>query len=146
MTLDELQEDWSKDSVIDKSELENESLNTTRLHAKYWIYLCREQLILDNARGELAILRLGKRDFYLYGHTEETKKAGWILPARGANPVKAEIPDYLAADPDIIKATHKISYQNEKVSFLESVIKMILGRNYIISNAITIRKYEGGVG
>ena len=36
MTLEELQADWEKDTVIDRSELGQEALKIPQLHSKYY--------------------------------------------------------------------------------------------------------------
>ena len=46
MTLDEIFEEWSKDSQLDKAEIGNAALEIAKLHNKYYQFLSRERLLL----------------------------------------------------------------------------------------------------
>ena len=83
------------------------------------------------------------RSFYTQGPSEETNKKGWELPAKGMI-LKSDIPMYLDGDPDIINLSLKISYQQEKIECLESIIKSIMNRGFLIKNAIDWQKFTMG--
>ncbi len=51
---------------------------------------------------------------------------------------------YLDSDNDMIMMKQKITYQEEKVFYLESVIKEIGQRNWEIRNGIEWRKFVSG--
>jgi hypothetical protein len=58
--------------------------------------------------------------------------------------LKGDIPMYLDADDDIINITLKVGLQQEKIELLESIIKLVMNRNYIIRNAIDWQKFTMG--
>jgi hypothetical protein len=106
--------------------------------------LVSEKASLKKLDAQMKQLRLSKYEFYSQGHTEETKKLGWELPPRGII-LKADIPMYIESDNDIIDLSLKIGMQGEKVEFLESIIKSLHNRNFLIKNAIDFIKYLSGV-
>jgi hypothetical protein len=142
--FEDIFDEWKTDSEIDKTDLGNESLKIPRLHHKYYMMLVSEKASLKKLDAQMKQLRLSKYEFYSQGHTEETKKLGWELPPRGII-LKADIPMYIESDNDIIDLSLKIGMQGEKVEFLESIIKSLHNRNFLIKNAIDFIKYLSGV-
>lgn len=143
MTIDEILEIWQKDSVIDNTELGGEALNIPKLHHKYYQIFVKEKLILRKQESEMKKLKLDKYEFLTQGPNEETKDRGWKLPPRGMI-LKADIPMYMESDQDIINQSLKIGYQQEKVELLESIIKTIVNRNFVIRAAIDWQKFIMG--
>lgn len=143
MKFEDIFEQWNIDSVIDKTELDNESLKIPRLHHKYYIMLVVEKTMLKKQESQLKELKLSKYEFFSQGHTEETKQLDWKLPARGII-LKADISMYMEADKDIIELSLKIGMQQEKVDFLESIIKSFQTRGFLVKNAIDFMKFSMG--
>ena len=141
--FEQIFEEWKKDSEIDNTDLGNESLKIPKLHHKYYMILVAEKATLRKLEAELKQLKLSKYEFYSQGHTEETKKLGWELPARGII-LKADIPMYMEADRDIVELSLKIGMQGEKVEFLESIIKSLQTRNFLIKNSIDFMRFTMG--
>jgi hypothetical protein len=65
------------------------------------------------------------------------------MPPKGMI-IKADIPMYMDADDDIIKMNLKIGYQQEKVEFLESIIKSLVNRGFQIKAAIEWQRFTMG--
>lgn len=143
MKFEDIFEEWKKDSEIDRTELANESLRIPKLHHKYYMILVAEKSLLKKLEADMKQLKLSKYEFYSQGHTEETKALGWQLPARGLI-LKADIPMYMEADKDIVDLSLRIGMQQEKVEFVESIIKSFQTRGYIIKNAIDFMKFTMG--
>ena len=51
---------------------------------------------------------------------------------------------YLDADPDLIEISLQIGVQLEKVEFLESIIKTLNNRGYIIKTAVEFIRFTMG--
>ena len=143
MKTEEIFELWGQDSQIDKTELGDAALEIPKLHHKYFQILLNERLVLRKFEAEMKQLKLDKYEFYTQGPNEETVKKGWKLPAKGII-LKADIPMYMDADPDLVNQSLKIGLQQEKVSFLEDIIKSINNRNFIVRNAIDWQKFTMG--
>ena len=114
MNIDDIMSEWKTDSVIDVTELAEESIKIAKLHQKYYEHLIREKLLFKKSESNLKVLKLEKYEFYTQGHNEETLKKEWNLPAKGMI-IKSEMPMYLEGDMDIINLNLKISYQQEKI-------------------------------
>lgn len=143
MTIDEILENWQVDVKIDKTELGDEALNIPKLHHKYYQIYVKEKLILRKQESEMKQLKLDKYEFFTQGPNEETKNKGWKLPPKGMI-LKTDMPMYMDADEEIINLSLKIGYQQEKIELLDSIIKTIINRNFLIRNAIDWQKFTMG--
>lgn len=143
MTFEEIIKNWEEDSQIDPIDLGGESIKIPRLHNKYYKIILAEKSLLMRLQADMKVLKLEKYEFYSQGHTEETKKKGWKLPPKGMI-LKADIPMYLDADEDMIALSLKIGMQQEKLEFLESIVKTLMNRNFLIKNAIDHLKFING--
>ena len=143
MKIEEIFEQWEQDSNIDKTELGDAALNIPKLHHKYFQLLVNEKMQLRKLEAEFKRLKLDKYEFYTQGPNEDTKDKGWKLPPKGMI-LKGDIPMYMEADEDIINISLKIGLQQEKVELLDSIIKTIINRNFVIRNAIDWQKFTMG--
>jgi hypothetical protein len=144
MKLDEITSLWEQDSKIDKTELADESLKIPQLHHKYYKIYSNEKLILRKLNTEYKQLRLQKFEFYTQGPNEETEDKGWVLPAIGRI-LKVDVAQYIEADNDLIQLSLKIGIQEEKIEFLESIIKTLNNRGYNIHTALEFIKFMNGL-
>ena len=143
MKLEEIYEQWEKDSSVDKTDLGDESIKIPSLHNKYFKVYTSEKLLLRKYEAEMKELKLEKYEFYTQGPTKESLEKGWQLPARGMI-LKQEMPMYMEADAEIIKLSLKIGLQQEKLELLESIIKSLGNRGYNIKAAIDWQKFTMG--
>lgn len=143
MNVDDILNLWQDDVKIDKTELGDEALNIPKLHHKYYQIFIKEKLILRKYESEFKQLKLDKYEFLTQGPNEETKDKGWRLPAKGMI-LKGDIPLYLDADDDIVNLSLKIGLQQEKIELLDSIIKSIMNRNFVIKNAIDWNRFTMG--
>ena len=143
MKLEDIYEEWKKDSDIDKTELGNEALKIPKLHHKYYQMFTHERLLLRKYEADFKNLKLSKYEFYTMGPTEESRDKGWQLPARGMI-LKSDLPMYMEADKDIIDMSLRIGMQQEKIELLESIIKSLVNRGFQIKSAIEWTKFTMG--
>ena len=59
--------------------------------------------------------------------------------------LKQDIDKFMSADDDIIELKSKLEFQRRKVDYLESIIKMINNRQWLIREAIDWIKFTNGV-
>jgi hypothetical protein len=119
-------------------------LKIPQLHHKYYKIYSNEKLILRKLNTEYKQLRLEKYEFYTQGPNEETDNKGWKLPASGRI-LKADVLQYIEADTDLINLSLKIGIQEEKIEFLESIIKTLNNRGYNIHTALEFIKFMNGL-
>ena len=142
MKIEEIESLWSEDSIITDIDLSREASKIPQLHAKYYQIYIREKMILLKYRNEYKKLKLEKHEF-LINPTEDKFNDGWKLPAQGKI-LKNEIHTYLDGDNLILQQELKIGIQEEKVTFLKSIIDSINTRNFIIKNMIEDRRFMAG--
>jgi hypothetical protein len=140
--IEEIESLWSEDSIITDIDLSREASKIPQLHAKYYQIYIREKMILLKYRNEYKKLKLEKHEF-LINPTEDKFNDGWKLPAQGKI-LKNEIHTYLDGDDLILQQELKIGIQEEKVTFLKSIIDSINTRNFIIKNMIEDRRFMAG--
>lgn len=143
MKLEDIYEEWKKDSEIDKTELGDESLKIPKLHHKYFQVYTSERLLLRKLEAEMKQLKLDKYEFYTQGPSRESQERGWDMPSRGMI-LKQEMPLYMEGDKHIVELSLKIGYQQEKIELLESIIKSLTNRGFQIKAAIEWTKFTMG--
>jgi len=141
MNLDEIQEMWQRDSVIDPDNLHDESLKIPQLHSKYYTIYNTIILLREKARETYNKVRLERYNYY-------TGKAPAEVYAEEPFPYKIRdkeaLQRHLDADERLNKIDLKIRYYDIMLKFLEEVIKMISNRNYSIKNAIDWNRFQAG--
>jgi len=143
MKLDDIMEMWSEDCNVNRLELGEESLKLPKLHSKYLRVFSEERLLLKRSEEERKELVLQKHDYYRGVMPEEDLKLNGWEPFR-LSVLKSDIHMYMDADKDVIKLNLRIAMQQEKVDALESIIRSINNRGYLIKNAIEFAKFQVG--
>ena len=144
MTFEELQAQIEKDLSFDETQLDTESLRIPQLHNKYLKHLYSEKLTIKKLRNDMGELLRLKHEYYT-GKMDETS-----LKERGWEPfqlrvLRNDIDMYLDADKDVIKLRGRIQLQEERVDYIEAIVKGIANRGWVIRNAIDWKKFLGGV-
>jgi len=143
MKLEEIQNEWEKDAVIDRTELGEESIKIPKLHSKYYKWFSRERLQLVKLQEESKTLKKAKYDYYSgLLDREELEEHGW--EAIQIRILKSDIPMHIDSDKDITVHNLKIAYSKEKVEFVEAIIRTLNIRSYQINNAIQWEKFKVG--
>lgn len=144
MNIQDLHTLWEADSKIDRTELGEESLRIPQLHAKYFRLYSDERRVLR--QWEQSYKRLYRQKHEYYNGTlslEELKENAWDPFALRI--LKSDISVYIDADEHLMKARSMIAQQQEKVEFLESIIKNLPSRGYQIKSAIDWEKFRNGL-
>ena len=143
MKFEEIQKLWSGDCHIDETELSQESVKIPQLHNKYLILFHDEKLRLRTMKFDHSKLLKVKRE-YFPGRMDETELEAYDWEPFQYKLLKADVQEYIDADDDIIEGKKKISLQEEKVEYLESVVKSLSTRGYLIKNAIDWKRFTEG--
>ncbi len=143
MKFEEIQKLWTGDCEIDETELSQESVKIPQLHNKYLIFFHDERLRLRNMKFEYGKLLKLKREYYSGRMTEEEMEALDWEPFQ-FKLLKADIQEYIDADEDIIESKKKSALQEEKVDYLEAIVKGLSNRGYLIKNAIDWKRFTEG--
>ena len=144
MKLEEILELWSKDSNIDNTELDKESLKIPSLHNKYLKIYTNENLLFKKMTHDFKEMERNKFEYYSGKmNKEELNNQGWEQFDHKL--LKQDIPRSLESDADLIRMLLKIDYQKEKVETVKSILSNINGRSFNISNAIKWQQFLNGI-
>lgn len=143
MTLDQILDDWKKDSSIDSTELGVESIKIPELHSKYMQIYFGERQRLRGYEFQLKEIYLRKYEYY-NGRMSQEELEQYSLEPFVKRLMKNEIDHYIDADKDVNTVKMKITAQNEKISLLEEIVKNLNQRNFQIRNAIEWAKFTNG--
>lgn len=143
MTLDEINELWSKDSKVTPISVGDASVEVAKIQQKYIQYHSHERLVLKKYKTDYNVLLRAKYEYYNGTLAEEElKERGWAPQMMRI--LKADILMYINADKDIVALTLKIGMQEEKVFVLASAIKSLDNRHWNLKNFIEITKFNHG--
>tara|TARA_B100000949_G_scaffold7537_1_gene5998 strand:- start:284 stop:718 length:435 start_codon:yes stop_codon:yes gene_type:complete len=143
MKFEEIQYQWTLDCVMDETELSKESIKIPQLHNKYLIFYSNEKLKFKEIKYLFAGLVRRKRDYYSGRMTvEELEAADWE-PFQ-YKLLKADVQEYIDADDNVIESKKLLALQEEKVNYLESIVKSLTTRGYLIKNAIDWKRFTEG--
>jgi hypothetical protein len=143
MKLEEIYALWAEDSEIDTTVIDQVAVNIPKLHHKYYKIFSSERLQLRKLETDYKQLYQLKFDYFMGTLDKETlEERGWRPNPRAI--LKSDIPMHIESDQDIINLTLKISYQKEKTSLLESIIKNVTERGFIVRNYIEWQRFKNG--
>jgi hypothetical protein len=146
MKLENIQELWTSDCVLDDLQLDVESTRIPELHNKYFKIFSDEKLRLVKYESKMKELSKLKWLYYTGKLDKDSlDKLEWEpfeLDIKSRN--KLDIDRFLNSDKNIIEMQEKIEYQKEKINYLESIIKTIINRNFLIKSIIDWRKFTSG--
>ena len=141
MNLDEIQEMWQRDSVIDPDNLHDESLRIPQLHSKYYTLYNTITLLRERSRDSYSRVKLERYNY-------STGKAPAEVYVEEPFPYKVREKDaiqrHLEADEKLSAIDMKIRYYDVMLKFLEEIIKTVSNRTFQIKNAIEWNKFQAG--
>lgn len=144
MNIDQIKAQADIDTIINPSNLDEESIKIPQVHNKYLCILMDEKIVLEALESKLKLLR---RDKWLYYSgkmsEEELKQKGW--KPFDLNILKQEIDRFIDSDIDVINLSNKVFVQKEKVNYIESVIKIISNKIWNIRANIDWIKFTQGI-
>jgi len=144
MNIDKIKEMVETDLKIDGTELGDESTRIPQLHGKYINIYHDESLVMRKLEADYKTLRKQKWEYYNGKMSqEELTRLGW--EPFGHRILRQDMDIYMESDEDMIRIVSKIEMQRAKVDYLDSVIKGINNRQWVIRNAIEWRKFMSGV-
>jgi len=144
MKLDQIRAMAERDINIDKTELGDESARIPQLHNKYLNMFHDERLVLSKMSVDYKILRKNKWEWMTGKMSQETLDLLKWEPFQ-TRIMRQDLDLYLDADSELNEAESRLTLQKEKVEYLESLLKGISQRHWIIRNAIEWRKFTQGV-
>jgi ferredoxin-fold anticodon binding domain-containing protein len=143
MKFDDIMDLWQQDANMDNSELGEESLKIPQLHHKYYKMLVQEGLLLKKYEQDYKVMNRLKFEYYMGVLDEETLREHDWEPFQ-LKVLKQDLSTYIDSDADMQTIQAKIDIQKQKIAFLESVVKMVSNRGFLIKNAIDWERFKVG--
>lgn len=145
MNIEELQDEWEKDSAIDDQYLGEASTATPKLHAKYIKLLISKKLQQIKMQADYNVLRKNKFRYYRGEMSrEDLTSLGWTQ-WQGVKPLKNEMDEFLTGDTDLNTMRVKVDYLETMIYFLESVLGQIKARDWQIKTGVEWKKFLAGM-
>jgi hypothetical protein len=142
VTLEELMDQWERDTKVDSTEPGKEILRVPILHNKYLKILSQHNLALKKAQMDLSKMRKTKWMYYNGKLTqEELQQYGWEpFPFT----LKADLGTYMDADDDLQRLKAKTYIHEECVAFATSVLKELNNRTWQLRSFMDWEKFIMG--
>lgn len=146
LTLEDILQQWEEDCQIGHR-LDEASLDTPKLHAKYLNYLTQTKLLLKRSEDKQAVLLKDK--FLWYNGKmgqQDIERLGWDPdPFDGLKMMKQDMNYYYESDKDIQESEAKITYYKTLLETLKEIMDVLKWRHQTVRNIIEVRKFEAGV-
>ena len=143
MKFEEIQKLWTGDCEIDETELSQESVKIPQLHNKYLILFHDERLRLRTMKFEHSKILKVKRE-YFSGRMEAAELEAYDWEPFQYKLLKADVQEYIDADENVIESKKLLALQEEKVDYLEAIVRGLSNRGYLIKNAIDWKRFTEG--
>jgi hypothetical protein len=146
MTLEQVLAEWANDSNLPKSDLDETSRNTPKLHAKYLTQLSNAKLRLKKSEMDQKTLLQKKWLWYNGKMTkEQIDELGWGYdPLNGLKVMKGEMDYYYDSDKDIQESELRIQYLKTLIDTLSEIVNNLNWRHQTIGNMIRWKVFEAG--
>lgn len=145
MNIEQLQEEWDRDSEIDDNYLGEHATKTPKLHAKYIKLLVNVKLKHTKLQSDYNILRKNKFRYFRGELSRDELQALDWSQWQGIKPLKNEMDEFLQGDTELNTLRVKIDYLETMIYFLESVMKQLQSRDYQISTAVKWKMFLAGM-
>lgn len=148
MNIEMLLEMWSEDSKIDEINLDESSIKSAAMHAKYLEIYTLAKMRLKKKELDLAILKKDKWMWYNGKMTkDEMDSRQWDYnPFDGmTKPLKSDMEQFYKTDPDISALQLGVDCQQVLVETCKEILDTIRWRSSTIKNIIEFKKFQAGI-
>lgn len=144
MTLEDIKKEAEKDLTFDSVDLDKEAMRIPQLHNKYLVFMTDAKIEYRRSEAAIALLKKLKWEYYSGKMSkEELDKYKWE-PFQ-LKILRTDMDMYLESDSDLQKAYLKLMLLKEQIDYIESIVKGIMNRHWIIRSMIDWRKFTNGV-
>jgi hypothetical protein len=148
INLEQILEMWKTDAVIDDVCLDDETIKSSKLHAKYLELFSMAKLMLKKKEMEQESM---KKDKWLYYNgkmsQEDMDSRKWKYdPFDGmTKPLKSDMDMYYSTDEDMVRIKAQIDYQKTIIDTLEEIMGNIRWRHTHVKNILDFKKFTSGM-
>ena len=142
--LEHLMELWLEDAPINEMELGRDSLNASKLHAKYLNIMTTHNMIIKKIMVDYQELKHMRWQYYRGDLNNPQDLSKYGLEPMDHNILKGDIQSWLDQDKELNKLLLKKAHHEEIVDACKEIIKQVNNRNWSIRNAIEFSKFITG--
>lgn len=142
--IDEINEMWSKDSAIDRTEPSMEIAKIPQLHAKYLKILNHHKSIVQKLSYDFKNLKGIKFKYYSGDLNNEEDLQKYNFEPLCKKILRNEVPIYLESDMELNTIAAKIDAHQEIVDTCSSILKEINSRTWQLKSIVDWEKFVGG--
>lgn len=145
--MEDIRDEWSIDSKLDLTKLDEESLKIPELHSKYFNFYIRYNRMKRKAKVEYQVLLNNKTRWYMgLMDLSEMKEFGWepYSSPLYEKITKVNIQNFLDRDKDLISLALTLGELDDITEFIKSILDMISKRGFHIKNAVDWTKLKFG--
>ena len=148
INLEQILEMWKNDAVIDDVCLDDETIKSSKLHAKYLELFSMAKLMLKKKEMEQESM---KKDKWLYYNgkmsQEDMDNRKWKYDTFDGmtKPLKSDMDMYYSTDEDMVRIKAQIDYQKTIIDTLEEIMGNIRWRHTHIKNILDFKKFTSGM-
>ena len=140
MDLEQIQQMWEKDSVIDDILLDEASIKIPQLHAKY--LSLHNEFSLQNKRATHELKTLTHKKVLYYSGKASPEEYVEPFPYKV---MKSDVLSWVAVDEQIQKVEMKLCYYETVLNCVAEILKQVHQMSYNIKNMIEWRRFTNGV-
>ena len=145
MNIEQLQDMWEADCVVDDNYLGEQATASPKLHSKYLRLLVNAKLKHTKLKSDYNILRKNKFRYYRGELSrEELTALGWPQ-WQGVKPLKNEMEEFLGGDEDLLSLNIKVEYLEVMIYTIDSIMTAIKNREWSIKSGIEWKKFVAGM-
>jgi len=143
LNIEQIVSEWDKDSKVDETELGTESAKIPKIHNKYLKIFMGERVTLFKLKAEKNRVKKTLLEYYL-GELDRDELAELGRDQFYKKLLKNEVDVYIESDDLYIETTLKVAMQQEKVDYVEKIIKSLESRGFQIKNALDWMRFTMG--
>jgi len=143
MKIEDIVSEWDKDCKMDETELGDESTKIPVIHNKYLKIFIGENAQLKRMMAQRNRRKRLLTEYYL-GELDRDELEELGRDQFYKKILKNEVEMYIESDDDYIDLNLKLALQQEKVNYLEAILKSINNRGFQIKNAIDWLRFTNG--
>lgn len=143
MNIEQIVNEWNKDCKIDETELGSESAKIPQVHNKYLKIYMGERIALFRLKSETKKIKRSLLEYYL-GELDQEELDQLGRQQFYKKLLKNEVDVYIESDDMMIEANLRLGMQDEKVAYLDSIIKNINNRGFQLKTAVDWARFTTG--
>lgn len=142
--IDNIVIEWETDAKYDVLHMDDEALRTCQLHSKYLRLLVGYKKKKTGLKIRLNEIKQQKTRYYNGEMSLEEVKQLNLEQYQGNKPLKSQMEQLLAADPDVNRILMQFEAVDDIIETLESIISIIKSRDFQIKNWKDIQAFNRG--